>query len=135
MRSASTDISSCAKVSSAPPCSESASRAASCRLSIGLVVLTIAPAESCTGSAGEAGAWQHDRAARGRPEAAPHPRDPPTATDRHFGNVHLLSGHCYAAREEDERGWWSRGPFGLNARRWVAGTADPATCAGPELHL
>src|SRR5207302_8443123 len=28
----------------------------------------------------------------------------------------------------------SWGPFGLYARRWVAGTADPATCAGPELH-
>ena len=77
-----------------PPCPGSASRAASCRLT--LSVLTIAPAPSLAQSVGTTGARQHDRAARRGAEATAHPRDAPTATDGHSGAftsfLHLARG-------------------------------------------
>jgi hypothetical protein len=44
-------------------------------------VLVIAPGLALDRSTGETDRWQDDRAQRGGPEVAAHPRDAPTTTD------------------------------------------------------
>ncbi len=120
-----------ASVCSALPCPWSASRAASCSLFTISILLPTAPAaghERVSRRAGRVAGGPHGaRGSRGGGAPTPCAND----DGQTFRDVHFLSGRCDAARQDR---WCEPGAVEPLVRRWVAGTADPAISADPELH-